>query len=50
MEMRLVLARMLERTRLRAAHPRLDAVQLRAITQAPRHGVRVVLVQPPATA
>ncbi|HLJ02727.1 MAG TPA: cytochrome P450 [Solirubrobacteraceae bacterium] len=44
MEMRIVLARVLERagTRLRAADPKLERVQLRAITQAPRRGVRVV--------
>jgi cytochrome P450 len=45
MEMRIVLARILERAgdRLRAADPKLEPIQLRAITQAPRHGVRVVL-------
>jgi cytochrome P450 family 135 len=45
MEMRIVLARVLERAgrRLGAADPKLERVQLRAITQAPRRGVRVVL-------
>ena len=45
MEMRLVLARVLGRvgSRLRAADPALDRVVLRAITQAPRQGVRVIL-------
>ena len=45
MEMRLVLARILARVgpRLRAADPALDRVVLRAITQAPRRGVRVIL-------
>jgi cytochrome P450 len=45
MEMRLVLARILARVgpRLRTADPALDRVVLRAITQAPRRGVRVIL-------
>ena len=45
MEMRLVLARILVRVgpRLRAVDPALDRVVLRAITQAPRRGVRVML-------
>jgi cytochrome P450 len=49
MEMRIVLARVLERAgrALRAADPKLEPVQLRAITQAPRHGVRVRLERPP---
>jgi cytochrome P450 len=44
-EMRIVLDRVLERAgrRLRAADAKLEPVQLRAITQAPRHGVRVML-------
>lgn len=44
-EMRIVIDRVLERVgrRLRAADDKLDAVHLRAITQAPRHGVRVIL-------
>jgi cytochrome P450 len=45
MEMRLVLARVLAATgpRLRPADPALERVVLRAITQAPRRGVRVIL-------
>lgn len=45
MEMRIVLDRVLERvgTRLRAARPELERIQMRAITQAPRHGVRARL-------
>jgi cytochrome P450 family 135 len=43
MEMRIVLRRVLESARLRAADRDLDAVQFRAITLAPRRGVRVVL-------
>ena len=42
MEMRIVLARVLERSMLRSAETKLDEVQFRAITLAPRHGVRVV--------
>ncbi len=44
-EMRLVLSRVLERTgtRLRAASPEPETAQLRTITLAPRHGVRVTL-------
>lgn len=51
MEMRIVLGRVLERAgrQLRAADPKLERIQLRAITQAPRHNVRVVLDAPPAT-
>ncbi len=48
MEMRIVLERVLQRTLLRAAEPKLDDVQFRAITLAPRNGVRVVLPQPPS--
>jgi cytochrome P450 len=47
MEMRIVLARVLERTALRAAHPELAKVQFRAITLAPRDGVRVIQDRPP---
>ncbi len=47
MEMRIVLERVLARTVLRAAEPELDDVQFRAITLAPRSGVRVVLERPP---
>jgi cytochrome P450 len=45
MEMRLVLTRVLAAVgpRLRAADPALERVVLRAITQAPRRGVRVIL-------
>ena len=50
MEMRIVLARVLERARLRAADPELDAVQFRGITLAPKQGVRVVLDAPAAEA
>ncbi len=50
MEMRIVLARVLERTALRAASPDLARVQFRAITLAPRDGVRVVQDRPPAPA
>ena len=51
MEMRIVLARVLEALgpRLRAAGPELERIQLRAITQAPRHGVRVIVDPPAAT-
>ncbi len=48
MEMRLVLRRVLQRTALRAANPELEELQLRGITQAPKHGVRVVQDRPPA--
>jgi hypothetical protein len=50
MEMRIVLARVLERAALRAAEPNLAKVQLRAITLAPRDGVRVLQDRPPAPA
>jgi cytochrome P450 len=50
MEMRIVLARVLERAALRAASPDLAKVQFRAITLAPRDGVRVVQDRPPAPA
>jgi cytochrome P450 len=42
MEMRIVLRRVLERTALRPVDPELDRIQFRAITQAPRNGVRVI--------
>jgi cytochrome P450 family 135 len=48
MEMRIVLARVLERTALRAASPELAKVQFRAITLAPRDGVRVIQDRPPS--
>jgi len=50
MEMRIVLDRVLERAALRAANPKLAEVQFRAITLAPRDGVRVVQDGPPAPA
>jgi cytochrome P450 family 135 len=50
MEMRIVLERVLARTALRAADPQLDKVQLRAITLAPKNGVRVVQDRRPAPA
>jgi cytochrome P450 len=48
MEMRIVLRRVLERTALRPADPELERIQFRAITQAPRTGVRVIQDRPPA--
>jgi cytochrome P450 len=47
MEMRTVLARVLERADLSAADPELDGVQFRAITLSPRAGVRVIQKRPP---
>lgn len=47
MEMRIVLARVLERTALRAASRELAKVQFRAITLAPRDGVQVIQDRPP---
>ena len=47
-EMRTVLARVLERAQLRAADPKLDEPQFRGIVLAPRHGTRVVMERPPA--
>jgi cytochrome P450 len=47
MEMRLVVRRVLERTALRPADPELEQIQFRAITQAPRNGVRVIQDRPP---
>jgi cytochrome P450 len=49
-EMRVVLARVLERAALRAADAELDKVQFRGITLAPRNGVRVVQDRAPAPA
>jgi cytochrome P450 len=43
MEMRIVLARVLERTALRAADREPEQVQFRGITLAPRNGTRVVM-------
>jgi cytochrome P450 family 135 len=48
MEMRVALQRVLERTALRPADPNLDKVQFRAITLAPRNGVRVLQDRAPA--
>src|SRR5947209_14453117 len=42
-EMRVVIARILERATLEAASPKLDRVERRGITLVPRDGVRVVL-------
>jgi hypothetical protein len=52
MEMRIVVARVLERAgnALRAADPEPAQVQFRAITLAPRGGVRVLLDAAPASA
>ena len=47
MEMRIVLRRVLERAALRPVDPALEKIQLRVITQAPRHGVRVRQEAPP---
>jgi cytochrome P450 family 135 len=47
-EMRIVLDRVLARTALRAVDPQPAKVQFRAITLAPRDGVRVILDRPPA--
>jgi cytochrome P450 len=48
MEMRIVVSRILERASLRAADPEPAEVQFRAITLAPRGGVRVIQDRPPA--
>ena len=50
MEMRIVIARVLERTSLRAADPELEQVQFRAITLSPRNGTRAVMTRAPSTA
>ena len=50
MEMRIVLRRVLERTALRPAEPKLDKVQFRGITLAPRNGVIVIQDRPPGRA
>jgi cytochrome P450 len=50
MEMRIVLARVLERTALQAVDARHATSQLRVITLAPKGGVRVVQPRPPAPA
>ena len=49
MEMRIVLARVLERAALRAADRKQAKVQFRGITLAPKAGVRVIQDRPPAT-
>jgi cytochrome P450 len=50
MEMRIVLARVLERAALSPADPEPEKVQFRAITLSPRNGTRVVQPSPPASA
>jgi cytochrome P450 len=50
MEMRVVLRRILERTELKAAARTQDKATLRAITIAPRDGVRVILPRRPVSA
>jgi cytochrome P450 family 135 len=50
MEMRVVIARVLERASLRAADPEPEQVQFRAITLAPRNGTRVVMTRAPSSA
>jgi cytochrome P450 len=47
MEMRIVVRRVLERAALRPADPELERIQFRAITQAPKNGVRVIQDRPP---
>jgi cytochrome P450 len=47
LEMRIVLARVLERTVLSAADPELDEVRFSAITLSPRNGVRAIQPRPP---
>jgi cytochrome P450 len=50
MEMRIVIARVLERAALRAADPQPEQVQFRAITLSPRNGTRVVMTRAPSPA
>ncbi len=50
MEMRIVLARVLERAALRPADPEPERVQFRAITLSPRNGTRVIQDCAPAAA
>jgi cytochrome P450 len=50
MEMRVVLARVLERATLRPASPELDESVFRGITIAPKHGVPVIQDRAPAAA
>ncbi len=47
MEMRVILARVLERTDLEPASAELDRPELRVITLAPRNGVQAILPRPP---
>jgi cytochrome P450 len=49
MEMRVVVRTVLERAELRAADPQPERVQFRAITLAPRNGVRVVRDERPGS-
>jgi cytochrome P450 family 135 len=48
MEMRIVIARVLERTALQPADPEPEQVQFRAITLSPRNGTRVVMTRAPS--
>ena len=50
MEMRIVIARVLERAALRAADPKHAKAQFRGITLSPKEGVRVIQDRAPATA
>jgi cytochrome P450 family 135 len=47
MEMRIVIARVLERAALAAADPELDEARFSAITLSPRNGVRALQTRPP---
>jgi cytochrome P450 len=49
MEMRVVLARVLERTELRPAATKPDQPELRVITLSPKHGVQVVQDRAPTS-
>ena len=49
-EMRVILARVLERAQLKAADTRVAKAQFRAITLAPKGGVRVIQERPPESA
>lgn len=50
LEMRIVIARVLERTSLRAAQSEPEEVQFRGITLAPRNGTRVLMTSAPSPA
>jgi cytochrome P450 len=50
MEMRVVIARVLERAQLKPASPDLERIQFRAITLAPRRNVQVIQERAPAPA